>query len=203
MAENFPRLFLLFPQGSSFLHSFRTTQLKFSIAIDSVFTQSVDSASVKCIEPAGDCSRAGGNRRFSRVNRREGFQECASALSRKLGRCGLLRRVLPKKQDFSRPLTQSLRVTICESCICGLIACRVCRECAFLRECGFRAHTSPPSVAKRQAQRSRAMRPRWLAWAAFIFGVLWPRIFTDHRGSGKKRSQDTRQRPVSSHDRTS
>jgi hypothetical protein len=116
---------------------------------------------------------------------------------RKLGRCGLLRRVLPKQQDFSRPLTQSLRVTICESCICGLIACSVCRERAFLRECGFRAHTSPPSVAKRQAKRSRAMRPRWLAWAAFIFGPLWTRIFTDQRGSGKNRSQDARPQPVS------
>lgn len=130
------------------------------------------------------------------MNRREGFQECASALSRKLGRCGLLRRVLPKKQDLSRPLTQSLLVTICESCICGSIACSVCRERAFLRECGFRAHTSPPGVAKRQAQRSRAMRPRWLAWAAFIFGLLWPRIFqgssriNDQRGSGRNRSQD-------------
>jgi hypothetical protein len=111
---------------------------------------------------------------------------------RKLGRCGLLRRVLPKQQDFSRPLTQSLRDTICESSICRLIACSVCRERAFLRECGFRAHTSPPGVAKRQAKRSRAMRPRWLAWAAFIFGLLWPLIFADQGPTRIRKESITR-----------
>jgi hypothetical protein len=68
-------LFLLFPQGSPILHSFCTTQGQFSIAIDSAFPQSAHSASVRCIEPAGDCGGAGGDRRFSRVNRREGFQD--------------------------------------------------------------------------------------------------------------------------------
>jgi hypothetical protein len=73
-----------------------------------------------------------------------------------------------KKLDLSRPLTQSLRVTICESCICGSIARSVCRDVRSFGNAVSLAHTSPPSAAKRQARRSRAMRPRWLAWAAFI-----------------------------------
>jgi len=179
VAKNFLRVFLPFPQGSSVLHSFCTTEHQFSIAIDSAFTQSVPSASVKCIEPAGDCSRAGGDRRFSRVNRREGFQECASALSRKLGRCGLLRKVLPKKQDLK---PSAYAVTAGHDLRISYL--RIDRLQRVQKTCvpsgmRFRAHTSPPSAAKRQARRSRAMRPRWLAWAAFIFGHLWPRIFTD------------------------
>ena len=76
---NFLRFFLIFPQASLILHSFCTTQHQFSVAIVFAFAQSADSANVRCIEPAGDCGRAGGDRRFSRVNRREGFQRFASA----------------------------------------------------------------------------------------------------------------------------
>ena len=125
VARNFRRVFLPFPQGSPVLHSFCTTCRQFLIAIDSVFAQSAHSASVRCIEPARDCSRAGGDRRFSRVNRREGFQKCASVRSRKLRRCGLLRESFPKKLDWRRPLTQSPQANVCESSIRGLIVCRV------------------------------------------------------------------------------
>ena len=83
-SDLFP-LFLLFPQGSPILHSFCTTQGQFSIAIDSAFPQSADSASVRCIEPAGDCGRAGGDRRFSRVNRREGFQNALRCVAENSG----------------------------------------------------------------------------------------------------------------------
>ncbi len=90
-SANFLRLFLPFPQGSPILHSFCTTQHQFSLRMISAFAQSAHSASVSCIEPAGDCGRAGGDRRFSRVNRREGFQKMRFGAFRKLGRCGLLR----------------------------------------------------------------------------------------------------------------
>ena len=113
-SDLFP-LFLLFPQGSPILHSFCTTQGQFSIAIDSAFPQSADSASVRCIEPAGDCGRAGGDRRFSRVNRREGFQRRTPVRCGKLGRCGLLRRSFFQKLDLRRPPPQSLRVKVCGS----------------------------------------------------------------------------------------
>jgi len=56
-AQNLLRLFLPFPQASLILHSFRTTVVRFSVAITPVFTQSAHSASVSCIEPAGDCGR--------------------------------------------------------------------------------------------------------------------------------------------------
>src|ERR1700730_4486913 len=96
VAKGFLPLFRYFPQGSSVVHSFCTTQHRFSVAIVSAFAQSTISASVSCIEPAGDCSRAGGDRRFSRVNWRGGFPRYASACFRKLGRCGLLRQSLRK-----------------------------------------------------------------------------------------------------------
>jgi hypothetical protein len=128
VARNFHRFFLPFPQRSLILHSFRTTQDHFSVARDSAFAQSAHSANVRCIEPARDCSRAGGDWWFSRVNHREGFSKCASARFRKLGRCGLLRESFRKKQDWRRPLTQSPQANVCESSIRGLIACRVCQE---------------------------------------------------------------------------
>jgi hypothetical protein len=136
VAKFFP-LFLSFPQGSPVLHSFCTSGHQFTVARDSVFAHSAHSANVRCIEPAHDCDRAGGDRRFSRVNHREGFQKCASARFRKLGRCGLLRESFPKKQDWRRPLPQSLRVNVRESSIRGLIACGCASKRAFLRERGF------------------------------------------------------------------
>ena len=107
---NFLRVFLPFPQASPILHSFCTTQHQFSVAIDSAFAQSAHSASVRCIQPAGDCGRAGGDRRFSRVNRREGFQKVRFGASQKTRALRPPQTVLPKKQDLSRPLPQSLRV---------------------------------------------------------------------------------------------
>jgi hypothetical protein len=120
-AEDFSLFFLPFPQGSLILHSFCTTQHQFSVAHDSEFAQSAHSANVRCIEPACDWCRAGGDRWFSRVNHREGFQKCTSVPSRKLGRCGLLRESCPKKLDWRRPLTQSLQANVSESSIRGLI----------------------------------------------------------------------------------
>jgi hypothetical protein len=114
-------LFLPFPQGSLILHSFCTSNHQFSVAHDSEFAQSAHSANVRCIEPARDWCRAGGDRWFSRVNHREGFQKCASVRSRKLGRCGLLRESFPKKLDWRRPLTQSPQANVSESSIRGLI----------------------------------------------------------------------------------
>ena len=92
VGPDFHRVFHRFPQRSPILHSFCTTQHQFPIAIVFAFPHSAHSASVSCIEPAGDGGRAGGDRRFSRVNRREGFRRCASARCGKLGRCGLLKR---------------------------------------------------------------------------------------------------------------
>ena len=117
--EVFFRLFLPFPQGSLILHSFCTSKHRFSVARDSECAHSAHSASVSCIESARDCNRAGGDRWFSRVNHREGFQKCASARSRELGRCGLLRESFPKKVDWRRPFTQSPRANVCESSIRG------------------------------------------------------------------------------------
>jgi hypothetical protein len=111
-AKVFHLFFLLFPQGSLILHSFCTSQHQFSVAHESAFAQSAHSANVSCLEPARDCCRAGGDRWFSRVNHREGFQKCASVRSRKLGRCGLLRESFPKKLDWRRPLTQSLQASV-------------------------------------------------------------------------------------------
>src|SRR5882724_10066757 len=95
---------------------------------------------------------------------------------RKLGRCGLLRESFPKKQDWRRPLTQSLRDNVRRSSIRGLIACRCAGKRAFLRECGFLVHTSPLNAGKLLAWHSRAMRPRWLAWAAFILTASFLRV---------------------------
>ena len=110
LAGKFSRVFLLFPQASPILHSFCTTQHQFPIAIVFAFPHSAHSASVSCIEPAGDCGRAGGDRRFSRVNRREGFQKVRFGASQKTRALRPPQTVLPKKLDLSRPLPQSLRV---------------------------------------------------------------------------------------------
>ena len=135
-SDLFP-LFLLFPQGSPILHSFCTTQGQFSIAIDSAFPQSADSASVRCIEPAGDCGRAGGDRRFSRVNRREGFQKCASVRCRKLRRCGLLRESFCKRQDWCRRLHNRRRSISVNLVFADRLPAGCLGERALFRECGW------------------------------------------------------------------
>ncbi len=84
--------------------------ISFPLRLFSAFAQSAHSASVSCIEPAGDCGRAGGDRRFSRVNRREGFQKMRFGALQKTRALRPPQTVLPKKLDLCRPLPQSLRV---------------------------------------------------------------------------------------------
>ena len=186
MAGNdlFP-LFLLFPQGSPILHSFCTTQGQFSIAIDSAFPQSAHSASVRCIEPAGDCGGAGGDRRFSRVNRREGFQDALRCVAGNSGVAASSDGPSFKSWTYaarlrshcgSKSADRHLRINFRDQ------DSRVDRLQSAPETCvpsgtRFREHTSPPSAAKRQARHSRAMRPRWLAWAAFILAVVGHGIF--------------------------
>ena len=143
--KSFP-VFLLFPQGSLIVHSFRTTEHQFSIACDSAIAQSAHSASVSCIEPAGDCGRAGGDRRFSRVNRREGFQECASARSGNSGvaassKWSFLKSWTCAARFRSHCGTQSVdpyqRIISSDNDFADRSACSVRQKCAFLRECGF------------------------------------------------------------------
>jgi len=134
--KSFP-VFLYFPQRSLILHSFCTTEHQFSVAIESAFAHSAPSANVRCIEPARDCSRAGGDRRFSRVNHREGFQKCASVRSRKLGRCGLLRESFPKKLDWRRPLTHRRRPMSANLVFADGLPAGCLSERALFRECGF------------------------------------------------------------------
>jgi hypothetical protein len=176
--ENFSRVFLSFPQGSPILHSFCTTRQWFSVAIDSARAQSSHSASVRCIEPAGDCGRAGGDRRFSRVNRREGFKRCASARCGKLGRCGLLIRSFLKRWTRaarlrshcgSRSTDRNLRIKIRDSRLVDSPPAACARNVHSFGNAVSRAYTSP-LMRRRRARHSRAMRPRWLAWAAFVLG---------------------------------
>jgi hypothetical protein len=177
--ESFP-LFLPFPQRSLILHSFCTSKHQFPVAHDSEYAHSAHSASVSCIEPARDCCRAGGDRWFSRVNHREGFQKCASAHSRELGRCGLLRESFPKKVDWRRPLTQLPQAKVCESRIRGWIAHRVSQQTCALSGVWFPEFTICRLMRRNLlASHSRAMRPRWLAWAAFILNSF---LATDFRG---------------------
>lgn len=69
--REFRALFLLFPQGSSLLHSLFTSREQFPVATPSALPHSSNNANVRCLAgPAGDRGRAGGTRRFSRVNSR-------------------------------------------------------------------------------------------------------------------------------------
>ena len=83
------RVFLFFPQGILFLHSFFTTRPQFAVALARAMPQSAPSACVRCSEALLEEQRQTVNRRFSRVNcRGENFGD-ASALSEYPGRCGL------------------------------------------------------------------------------------------------------------------
>ena len=89
---------------------------------------------------------------------------------RKLGRCGLLKRS-SLKVGLTLLASQSLRVEIRRTSVRGWVACSVRQKRAFLRERGFASAHLAAWCGVEQAQHSRAMRPRWLAWAAFYFGI--------------------------------
>jgi hypothetical protein len=109
--RRFLPLFLLFPQGSHILHSFCTTDHQFLVAMISVFAQSADSASVSCIEPAGDCGRAGGPAVLE-GEPAGGFSKMRFGASPKTRALRPPQMVLLKKLDLSRPLPWSLQMTI-------------------------------------------------------------------------------------------
>jgi hypothetical protein len=176
--QNLLRLFLRFPQRSPILHSFCTTQHEFFVAIDLAFAQSAHSASVSCIEPAGDCGRAGGDRRFSRVNRREGFQNA------------------PWRVQETRALRPPQTVLLKRWTYAASFAVTAGRDsrnkCSRMGRLQRAPETCIPS-----GTRFRERTPRRLSAASnrrgtheqcgpggwpgphFIFGLHWPRIFAD------------------------
>jgi len=166
-APYFFRLFLPFPQGSPVVHSFFTTRLHFPVAMNSWFPQSASSANVRCTEPAGDCSRAGGDRRFSRVNRREGFRNELRHVPEDSG-VAASSKGPSEKRDLTLPLRQSLQVKSANRVFADLAPAECDNNGHSSGNAVGWTHSSPPRVAMTQARHSRAMRPRWLAWAAFI-----------------------------------
>src|SRR5206468_10658938 len=105
---------------------------------------------------AGNCGRASGSRRFSRVNCWGVIQKRASARFGKPGRCGLL------KESSLDSRTESL------------VLRRVRGETSILSGMqDLKAHTSLPCAVKGKLRHPRAVRPGWLARAAFIFWGLF------------------------------
>jgi hypothetical protein len=103
----------------------------------------LNNAHVRCLHSLlGDCSRAGGTRRFSRVDGREVPKTCSGAF-RTPGRCGLLSE--SSSQHGTEPPATAIPA--------GLDSRTTVRRMA-----------DPAELARRP----RAMRLGWLAWAAFI-----------------------------------
>ena len=107
--------------------------------------------------------------------------------------------VLLKKMDLRRPLPQSLQAKICGPRSSDLDSWmdRLQRAPGTCIPSGtrFRERTPRRLARRRQARHSRAMRPRWLAWAAFILGFSCHGFSRTH--ADQKKSQDAEHRPVS------
>jgi len=107
--------------------------------------------------------------------------------------------VLPNRLDLRRPLPQSLQAKICGPRSSDLDSWmdRLQRAPGTCIPSGtrFRERTPRRLARRRQARHSRAMRPRWLAWAAFILGFSCHGFSRTH--ADQKKSQDAEHRPVS------
>ena len=175
-AKIFCRVFRSNPQRSSVLHSFFTTRVRISIAMISTFKHSAVSACVTCFKPAGDRGRAGGAPAVPEGGLPGGFfHKALRRIAANSGVAASSERSSP--QGGTEPPADAIAASQklegsgfsdLGSKVDGLL--HAPRD-LHSQECGFAVRNSPPKRGVRASESiHEAMRPGWLARAAFICG---------------------------------